>query len=313
LTTLLDWVTIDMPPRRYIFAPRQKTQLGMDRLFIKECDLYLAFRVQLAAKFIFICLMFGAAIPVLYLCAALFFAYGTLIDRHNLLRNQTPPPRTSATLTMRAHMTVLPLGIITHGVMAVVCFHHLALDDGRNRLTPPPPTSPPTLPLLQNLPYLVLPPTSPPSPPLSPPFADFIATTTAIYTALALAVCSTFAVAAFGCYHFPPQCCRSLINLSPSVPLSSRIILSSPTAPSGPLLTPSIRPPPREYYLPPTLSVSLLARFHDHYVSLERGLESFAANSPPSEKAAKSTTPNHTAAIEMQSALTGGGLSSAQL
>ena len=46
IQSLLDWITLDMPLRRHLFAPRQKTQLGMDRLYIKESDLYLAFRVQ---------------------------------------------------------------------------------------------------------------------------------------------------------------------------------------------------------------------------------------------------------------------------
>ena len=50
----------------------------------------------------------GSALPILYLFGALFFSYGMLIDRHNLLRNQCPPPRTFPKLTWRAHTTVSP-------------------------------------------------------------------------------------------------------------------------------------------------------------------------------------------------------------
>ena len=43
---LLDWVHPDVLIRRFVFAPRATTQLAMDRLYIAEADIYLAFRVQ---------------------------------------------------------------------------------------------------------------------------------------------------------------------------------------------------------------------------------------------------------------------------
>ena len=76
IPTLLDLLTLDTPVRppsvlapacnhiallllgessrpqikRYLLAPRAKTQLAMDRLWIKQADIYLAFRMQLGSK-----------------------------------------------------------------------------------------------------------------------------------------------------------------------------------------------------------------------------------------------------------------------
>ena len=79
---------------------------------------HLAFRMQIAAKFVVVCLMFGTALPLLYGFAALYFAVSGYVDRYNFLRNMVPPPRTSAKLTVSAHATVFPIGIVAHAVMA---------------------------------------------------------------------------------------------------------------------------------------------------------------------------------------------------
>lgn len=62
---VLDWVRLDILFLRRIRAPRQKTQLDMDRTYDMPAGLYLAYRLQLAGKFVVICAMFGSAIPVL--------------------------------------------------------------------------------------------------------------------------------------------------------------------------------------------------------------------------------------------------------
>ena len=267
LPSLLDWLTVDMPIRRLIFAPRQKTQLGMDRLYLKESGLYLAFRVHLACKFVVICLMFGTPIPILYLYGALFFGYGMLIDRHNLLRNQTPPPRTSAKLTAAAHNFVFPIAIVTHGVMAVIFFYHLSLDDVRRVAWPP----------MATWPDWSYPPPSPPLPPPSAPY-DIVGaeTETVIHMALVLAIGSTAIIVGFLCYYFPPEairkqaqeCCYSWSEMRKQVPLADRIRLPNELMmmQSGSLKNPSIREPPRQTYLPPTLSATLLASFRDAYI-----------------------------------------------
>ena len=73
LQVLLDWIHPDVLVRRFVLAPRAKTQLAMDRLYIADADIYLAFRVQFACKFIVIILMFSSAIPVLFAVGAIYF------------------------------------------------------------------------------------------------------------------------------------------------------------------------------------------------------------------------------------------------
>lgn len=269
LPSLLDWLTLDMPPRRYIFAPRQKTQLGMDRLYIKTADLYLAFRVQLAAKFVVLCLMFGAAIPMLYFCGALFFAYGMLIDRHNLLRNQTPPPQTESTMTRYAHNTVLPFAILLHALMAPIFLFHLQIDDARRENAP-------TLPPM---------PAAPPMPPTSPVVslggggggnglggddplglgavtAGSITIQTATWLTVALSILSTVVIVTYKC------CCetrrrRGLLKVHVSeMGFAKSFFLPPAKRDRGRAKAVfSLRPPPRQTYMPPALSAKLLKSF----------------------------------------------------
>jgi hypothetical protein len=145
--------------KRYILAPMATTQLAMDRLYVKQAGYYLAYRMQLACKFVVLCLFFGSALPLTYLFGASYFAFAELIDRFNLLRNMGPPPRTSARLTFTIHSSVLPIGIILHVCMAVVFFVHISLGDGngtgsaaldgvpRSASPSPPPPARPPLPL----------------------------------------------------------------------------------------------------------------------------------------------------------------------
>jgi hypothetical protein len=265
IPSLLDWLTLDMPLRRYVFAPRQKTQLGMDRLWIKQSDLYLAFRVQLASKFVVLCLAFGAAMPMLYLFGCVFFLWGMLIDRFNLLRNQTPPPRTSAKLTLAAHCQVLPLAIVLHAALAPLFYQQLSVDDARSQRTPPPPLAPPP------------PPHSPgfeqshPPPPAAPAAFD-THLETAIYLTIALAALVALLVGIFlGCTK--PRQARLRVRASEAAG-TVRHLLRLPPLPDrtatasdellrhkGPVPVPTIRPRPRETYMPPQLSKTLLATF----------------------------------------------------
>ena len=125
----------------------------------------MAFRMQLASKFVFICLMFGSSLPVIYLFAALFFRTALTIDRINFFRRMSSPPRTTARLVRTVHNTVFPLGLAAHSVMAVSTgvptrLAHLCERDPSPH--PPcehPPRSPPPPPTLPtDRPCLVCPP-----------------------------------------------------------------------------------------------------------------------------------------------------------
>ena len=122
IQVLLDFVKVDTVVNRNCLAPKATTQLEMDRLYTAEADIYLAFRLQLAGKFVVICAMFGSAIPILYLIAALYFWLAAWIDRYNLLRRIAPPPVTGPDLTQAAALGVVPLAVLLHVVMALVFF-----------------------------------------------------------------------------------------------------------------------------------------------------------------------------------------------
>ena len=189
IQSLLDWITLDMPLRRHLFAPRQRRSWAWTDL-IKESDpprLSSAggWRWQLpcgprsvhapvhalvhapahipepslktspvrSPRPRFVCaarLQVCGTLPRLWNGDAHalplrlpLFVYGSLIDRHNLLRNRTPPPRTTAKLTMSAHTDFFPLGILLHVALAPLFFQQLSLDDEYALRTPPPPAAPP--------------------------------------------------------------------------------------------------------------------------------------------------------------------------
>ncbi|EOD12468.1 hypothetical protein EMIHUDRAFT_437392 [Emiliania huxleyi CCMP1516] len=129
IQVVLDWVRVGGLFSRLCLAPRAKTQLQMDRLYVDDADIYLAFRVQLAGKFIILALMFGTAIPLLYLLAAFYFWLAGWIDRYNLLRRLSPPPRTDAALTRALCLVVFPLGMALHALMACLFFSSLPAED----------------------------------------------------------------------------------------------------------------------------------------------------------------------------------------
>ena len=98
------------------------TQMAMDRLYIIRRDLYLAFRMQFAGKFVVICLMFPSAIPFLYLVGTAYFWLALWVDRYNLLRHVAPPPRTGPSLTVAMATFWFPLSIVLHLGLAIVFF-----------------------------------------------------------------------------------------------------------------------------------------------------------------------------------------------
>ena len=122
IQVLLDWVRVDTVINRNCIAPRAATQLQMDRLYTADAGLYLAYRLQLAGKFVIICGMFGSAIPLLYLIAAGYFWLAGWVDRYNLLRRLAPPPVTGTELVASVALGVVPIAVCLHVGMALVFF-----------------------------------------------------------------------------------------------------------------------------------------------------------------------------------------------
>lgn len=129
IQTLLDFVQIPVLVNRLCIAPRAATQLQMDRSYAVPAGIYLAFRLQLAGKFVVLCTVFGSAIPTLYLVAAGYFWLAAWIDRYNLLRRLAPPPLTGAALTSAVALFVFPIAIGLHVIMALIFFAAIAKTD----------------------------------------------------------------------------------------------------------------------------------------------------------------------------------------
>ena len=66
--------------------------------------------------------MFSTAIPVLFGLGCLYFWLAAWIDRHNLLRNLTPPPRSSAVLMHVVTVTVFPIAVALHVLLGIFFF-----------------------------------------------------------------------------------------------------------------------------------------------------------------------------------------------
>ena len=122
IQVLLDLVQIPIVISRSVVAPRAATQQAMDQAYIAPAGIYLAFRLQLAGKFVVICTSFGSAIPLLYLIGAFYFWLAAWIDRYNLLRRLAPPPVTDASLTSAMALIVFPAAVGMHVVLALVFF-----------------------------------------------------------------------------------------------------------------------------------------------------------------------------------------------
>jgi hypothetical protein len=143
-------------------AKYKKTQQAMDEAYSAPAGIYLAFRLQLAAKFAVLCTVFGSAIPTLYAIGAFYFWLAGWIDRFHLLRRVAPPPVTDARLTAAVATRVFPLAILCHVGMALYFFASMGEVISTPQSPLPPPSAPPPLP-----------PVSPPlalSPPSPPPF-----------------------------------------------------------------------------------------------------------------------------------------------
>ena len=119
---VIDGLQIGLLVARYISAPRAKSQREMNDRFACKAEIYVAFRLQLVAKYITIVLIYGAALPIGYGLGALFLYLGQWVDRVNLLRRYLPPPRSPDGLISFMLRAILPIALVVHMLCAVLFY-----------------------------------------------------------------------------------------------------------------------------------------------------------------------------------------------
>ena len=107
---------------RLLHAPKASCQREMNARYSCPAHIYVAFRLQLVAKFITITLLFASALPYAYLICAAFLYLGQWIDRVNLLRRLEPPPRSADALISLLLRAILPAAIAVHLLGALMFY-----------------------------------------------------------------------------------------------------------------------------------------------------------------------------------------------
>ena len=90
---LIDFGRPDALINRHIKRRWAATQAALNRLWAVDPDLWLVFRLQLAAKVIILSLMFSSAIPLLHLIVCFYCSAAVLVDKHLLFNVIRQPPR----------------------------------------------------------------------------------------------------------------------------------------------------------------------------------------------------------------------------
>ena len=156
----VDGLRPDVLVRRYLLAPRAKSQFRMNgnagrsdltasqpplvpfsadascnpmaslsdtaELFTIDSGIQLAFRMQLGAKAIMLTLVFGPATPLVYPIAALFCWLASHVDTYHFLRTLKPPPRAHSLRVMYAMVCWwMPVAVILRLVFAAVVYYSL--------------------------------------------------------------------------------------------------------------------------------------------------------------------------------------------
>jgi hypothetical protein len=106
----------------------------MNAILSPKADIYLAFRLQLVAKLVVICLIYSAALPISYLLTACFMWLAMWIDRYNLLRRFAPPPRSPDFLIAVMLTYILPAAILLHLGGTVLFYEQVSARRGVRRV-----------------------------------------------------------------------------------------------------------------------------------------------------------------------------------
>ena len=86
---------------RLVVAPRALTQFEMDKAYAGDgAHMYVVDRLQLVSKFVVMCYICSAAIPLIYFVVLLVLAMSIAIDETNLLRRLHPAPQVASRLAV---------------------------------------------------------------------------------------------------------------------------------------------------------------------------------------------------------------------
>lgn len=109
--------------RRRFLAPYERTQSKMNRTYVIDADIWLAFRLQLTAKIILLSLMFSSAVPLLLLIVSMYCGAAHLVDKYLLFRVLRKPPHTQHLRLMYATVCwLLPLAVLARLGLAIFVF-----------------------------------------------------------------------------------------------------------------------------------------------------------------------------------------------
>ena len=103
-------------------ARRARTQRRMNRLWKRDGDLYLAFRLQLASKWVVLGLGFYTLVPALVPLMCLQYGIANWVDRYNILRALTPPPPEDASCVRILVQWLLPFAVLLHMAVTIPAF-----------------------------------------------------------------------------------------------------------------------------------------------------------------------------------------------
>ena len=119
---------------RLVFAPGSLTQLEMDRFYAGDgASMYVVDRMQMVTKFVVMCYIASAAIPLLNWVVLLVLTISIFIDETNLLRVLYPAPQSDEAVVKCILVFVMPLAVLIHLFAA----RHASPHAPSPRLTPP--------------------------------------------------------------------------------------------------------------------------------------------------------------------------------
>merc|ERR1740130_1748909 len=111
-----------------VIAPGSLTQLEMDRFYAGDgASMYVVDRMQMVTKFVVMCYIASAAIPLLNWVVLLVLTISIFIDETNLLRVLYPAPQSDEAVVKCILVFVMPLAVLIHLFAARVFFFELGM------------------------------------------------------------------------------------------------------------------------------------------------------------------------------------------
>eukprot|EP00900_Chrysochromulina_parva_P027427 jgi/Chrpa1/9318/Chrysochromulina_OHIO_Genome00018478-RA len=120
ITCLIQGWGLMLNVSRLFIAPSALTQAEMDTAYADVVD-----RLQLVTKFVVMCYICSAAIPLLNWVVLLVLTISITVDETNLLRRLYPAPQSDDTVVRVILVFVMPLAVLLHILAARVFFSQL--------------------------------------------------------------------------------------------------------------------------------------------------------------------------------------------